>query len=177
MKKIIIAIIGLFIISYLVGCGKNSNSSNTTNNSSTQEPSPTIPSTDSNPTTTEPKEDDPYMNKTIELKIGNTIVDVYWLNNDSVKALKELAKDGLTINMNMYGDFEQVGSLGKTITSNDESLTTTAGDICLYQSNQIVIFYGSNTWSYTKLGHISLSTSELTDLLGEENVVITLKLK
>ena len=117
------------------------------------------------------------MNKTIELKIGNTVVDVNWLDNDSVKALKELAKDGLTISMSMYGDFEQVGPLGKTVPSNAETLTTSAGDICLYQSNQIVIFYGSNTWSYTKLGHISLSKSELTELLGEENVVITLNLK
>lgn len=117
------------------------------------------------------------LNKTVELKIENTIVDVYWLDNESVKALKEPVKDGLTINMSMYGGFEQVDSLGKTIASNDESLTTSSGDICLYQSNQIVIFYGSNTWSYTKLGHINLSKSELTDLLGEENVVITLNIK
>lgn len=77
----------------------------------------------------------------------------------------------------MYSDFEQVGSLGKTITSNDETLTTSAGDICLYQSNQIVLFYGSNTYSYTKLGHIVLSKSELTELLGEDDVTITLTLK
>ena len=96
------------------------------------------------------------MNKTIELKTGNIKVDVYLLNNDSINTLKELVKDGLMINMSMYGDVEQVGSLGKTITSNDESLTTSAGDSCLYQSNQIVIFYGSNAWSYTKLGHVSL---------------------
>lgn len=64
--------------------------------------------------------------------------------------------------MSIYGGFEQVGSLGKAITSSDTSITTSSGDICLYQSNQIVIFYGSNTWSYTKLGHISLSKSELT---------------
>ena len=48
---------------------------------------------------------------------------------------------------------------------------------CLYQSNQIVLFYGSNTWSYTKLGHINLSKSELTELLGEEDVTITLALE
>ena len=158
----------------LVSC---SSSKTTRPSNPTTDPSTTIPSTGPNPTITEQKEDDEYMNKTIELKIGNTIVDVNWLDNDSVKALKELVKDGLTINMSMYGGFEQVGSLGKTITSNDESLTTSAGDICLYQSNQIVIFYGSNTWSYTKLGHISLTKSELTDLFGEENVVITLNLK
>ena len=174
MKRFVTIIVSFILICSLFGCGKNTANSTESN---TQEPSTAIPSTDSNPTTTEPKEDDPYMSKTIELKIGNTIVDVNWLDNDSVKSLKELVKDGLTINMSMYGDFEQVGSLGKTITSNDESLTTTAGDICLYQSNQIVIFYGSNTWSYTKLGHISLSKSEIVDLLGEENVVITLNLK
>lgn len=156
----------------LASCG-----SNKTTQPPADEPSTTIPSTDPNPTTTEPKEDDQYMNKTIELKIGNTIVDVNWLDNDSVKALKELAKDGLTINMSMYGGFEQVGSLGKYITSSDTSITTTPGDIVLYSSNQIVIFYGSNTWSYTKLGHISLTKSELTDLLGDEDVIITLSLK
>jgi hypothetical protein len=57
------------------------------------------------------------------------------------------------------------------------SLTTNPGDIVLYSSNQIVLFYDSNTWSYTKLGHINLSKSELTDLLGDEDVVITLNLK
>ena len=169
MKYITKIIVSFIMIFTLVGCGKN------INNSTEQTPSTTIPSTDN--TTSKPKEDDPYMNKTIELKIGNTKVDVNWLDNDSVKALKELVKNGLTINMSIYGDFEQVGSLGKNVTSNDESLTTSAGDICLYQSNQIVIFYGSNTWSYTKLGHISLSKSELTELLGEENVTITLTLK
>lgn len=47
----------------------------------------------------------------------------------------------------------------------------------LNSSKQIVIFYDSNTWSYTKLGHINLSKSELTNLLGDEYVVITIKLK
>ena len=72
----------------------------------------------------------------------------------------------------MYSDFEQVGSLGKTITSNDETLTTSAGDICLYQSNQIVLFYGSNTYSYTKLGHIVLSKSELTNFLVKMTLLL-----
>ena len=117
------------------------------------------------------------MNKTLVLKKDNTEVDVFWADNNSVKALKELAKDGLTINMNKYGGFEQVGSLGKTLPSADTRITTTAGDIVLYSSNQIVIFYDSNTWEYTKLGHISLSKSELVDLLADEDVTISLSLK
>ena len=117
------------------------------------------------------------MNKTLVLKIGNTEVDVFWADNTSVTALKELAKAGLTINKSKYGGFEQVGSLGKTLPSSDTRITTTAGDIVLYSSNQIVIFYDSNTWEYTKLGHISLSKSELVDLLADEDVTITLSLK
>ena len=61
--------------------------------------------------------------------------------------------------------------------SSDTRITTIPEDIVLYSSNQIVLFYDSNTWSYTKLGHIILSKSELTDLLGDEDVVITLNLK
>ena len=174
MRKLFIGMIALVLLCSLCSCGSKNATSNSTTN---QTPSTTIPSTDTNPTTAEPKEDDPYMNKTIELKIGNTVVDVNWLDSESVKALKELAKDGLTISMHMYGGFEQVGSLGTSIKSNDERITTSAGDIVLYSSNQIVIFYGTNTWEYTKLGHISMSKSELTDLLGEEDVVITLSLK
>lgn len=124
-------------------------------------------------TTTDSKEGN-YMNKGLILKIDNQVIDVAWLDNDSVKELKELAKDGLTINMKKYGGFEQVGSIGKTITSSDTRIATEPGDIVLYSSNQIVIFYGFNTWEYTKLGHINLSRSELTDLLGDKDVVITL---
>ena len=136
-----------------------------------------LPSTTINEDNTTTREDEPDMNKTLEFKINNTLVDVNWLDNDSVTALTNLAKDGLIITMSKYGGFEQVGSLGITLPSNDERITTSAGDIVLYSSNQIVIFYDSNTWFYTKLGHINLSKSELIDLLGDEDVVITMDLK
>lgn len=99
------------------------------------------------------------------------------MDNESVKELKNLAKDGLTIELHQYGGFGQVGSLGSSIKSNDTNITTNIGDICLYQSNQIVLFYGANTYNYTKLGHINLTKTELIELLGDEDVVITLKLK
>ena len=119
---------------------------------------------------------DKQEDKKLSLKINNTLVEVFWAENESVNALKALAKDGLTVDMHMYSTFEQVGSLGTSLPSNDASITTTAGDICLYSSNQIVIFYGTNTWSYTKLGHINLSKTELVELLGDEDVVITITL-
>ena len=78
----------------------------------------------------------------------------------------------LTIQMRMYGGFEQVGPIGQSIISNDEQITTEPGDIVLYSGNQIVIFYGSNSWSYTKLGHVELSQDEMSDLLGSADVTV-----
>ena len=174
MKRFITIIIGLVLICTLVGCGKNTSNSTEPSNPTTQEPSTTTP-VDTTPDTTTTEDD--TMNKTLMLKIDNTEVEVFWLDNESVKALKQLAKDGLTIDLEMYGNMEQFGSLGSTLPSSDTNLTATAGDIMLYQSNKIVLFYGSNSWSYTKLGHINLSKSELTELLGDENVTITISLK
>ncbi len=169
MKKLLTILLAITLIS-LTSCGK----SNSTPTPTTDEPSTTItiPS-DDNQTTKE----DETANMKLTLKIDGTEVDVIWADNDAVKTLKNLAKDGLTINMSKYGGFEQVGSIGSTLPSFDTRITTNQGDIDLYSSNQIVLFYDSNTWSYTKLGHINLSKSELTDLLGDEDVVITLNLK
>lgn len=169
MKKLLTILLAITLIS-LTSCGK----SNSTPTPTTDEPSTTItiPS-DDNQTTKE----DETANMKLTLKIDGTEVDVIWADNDAVRALKNLAKDGLNINMSKYGGFEQVGSIGSTLPSSYTRITTSPGDIVLYSSNQIVIFYDSNTWSYTKLGHINLSKSELTDLLGDEDVDITLSLK
>ena len=77
--------------------------------------------------------------------------------------------------MSMYGGFEQVGSIGQSISRDDKQITTEFGDILLYSGNQIVVFYGSNSWAYTKLGHIDLSEEELTQLLGNGDVVLEIK--
>lgn len=121
--------------------------------------------------------EDEIMNKTLMLKIDNKEVDVTWLENDSVNGLKQISKNGISIDLLMYGGNEQYGSLGKILPSKDVDQTSSPGDIMLYQSNKIVLFYGSNNWNYTKLGHINLSETELTNLLGAKNVTITLELK
>ena len=109
----------------------------------------------------------------MKLLIDEKELEVNWEDNASVEAIKEISP--LTINMHRYGGFEQVGSIGKTIVSNDKNITTEPGDIVLYSSNQIVVFYGTNTWAYTKLGHINLSQNELNDLLNKENVTLTIE--
>ena len=112
----------------------------------------------------------------IKMKINDEEVQVAWEDNESVKALMELASDApLVIDTSMYGGFEQVGSIGTTLPSNDVNITTNPGDIVLYTGSNIVVFYGNNSWDYTKLGHIeNKSKEELTELLGNNNVTITL---
>ena len=111
------------------------------------------------------------------LKIGDREVQVTWEDNDSVDDLKKLAASGLTIKMSMYGGFEQVGPIGQSIARDDEQISTVPGDIVLYSGDQIVVFYGSNSWAYTRLGKINMSEDELTELLGNGDVTITLSVE
>ena len=113
---------------------------------------------------------------TLQMTIGSTPVAVSWEDNEAVQALRELCQNQpLTIAMSMYGGFEQVCSIGTDLPANDVQTTTAAGDIVLYSGNQMVVFYGANTWAYTRLGHITDKTNEeLTQLLSNGNVTITL---
>ena len=110
----------------------------------------------------------------MRMMINDTEVSVSWENNESVKALEKMAKNGpVTIKMNAYGGFEQVGSIGETLPSNDTNIRTKAGDIMLYTSDHLVIFYGSNSWAYTRLGQITDKTaSELKTLLSGKGVTV-----
>ena len=107
------------------------------------------------------------------LSIDGKEMPVTWEDNASANELKEICP--LKVNMSMYGGFEQVGSIGQSISRDDKQITTEFGDIVLYSGNQIVVFYGSNSWAYTKLGHIDLSEEELTQLLGNGDVVLEIK--
>ena len=115
----------------------------------------------------------------MKMKIGDTVVAVDWEDNESVEALKALCKDvPLTIQMSMYGGFEQVGSIGTSLPRNDEQTTTQAGDIVLYSGNQLVVFYGSNSWAYTRLGRVVDQEAEgMQALLGNGDVTITISLE
>ena len=115
----------------------------------------------------------------MKMRIGETPVEVQWEENESAEALQALAKDEpLVIEMSMYGGFEQVGAIGTSIPRNDKQTTTSAGDIVLYSGNQIVVFYGSNSWAYTRLGKITdKSAAELKELLGSEDVTITISVE
>ncbi len=123
---------------------------------------------------TDPKEEDEQM----QMKINDVEVTVEWENNASAEALKQLAEQGpLIIRMSMYGGFEQVGPIGTQLPRNDVQTTTSAGDIVLYAGNQMVVFYGSNTWAYTRLGRITDKTpQEMADLLENGDVTVTIRI-
>ncbi len=115
--------------------------------------------------------------RAMKMKIGDTEVSVDWENNESAQALRELcAARPLKIEMSMYGGFEQVGSLGRSLPHDDSRITTDLGDIVLYGGDQIVVFYGTNTWPYTRLGRITGKTeSEIRELLSGGNVSVTIE--
>ena len=114
----------------------------------------------------------------MRMSINGTPVAVAWENNASVAALRELAREGLAIRMSMYGGFEQVGPIGQRLPSQDVQTTTSSGDIVLYPSDQLVVFYGSNSWAYTRLGHITdQSAEQMRELLGNGDVTITLNME
>lgn len=114
----------------------------------------------------------------MRLFVNETLLTVKWEENEAVTALAKLAQEEpLTINMEQYGGFEQVGKLPQNITANDERIVTEPGDIVLYSGNSLVIFYGSNTWEYTKLGHIEgVSIEELENILNGNQITVTLSL-
>lgn len=115
----------------------------------------------------------------LQMKINDTAVAVDWEENESVQALAELCREKpLTIQMSMYGGFEQVGPIGSSLPRSDKQTTTDSGDIVLYAGNQIVVFYGSNAWAYTRLGHIAdQSRADMEALLGHGDVTVTLTLE
>ena len=65
--------------------------------------------------------------------------------------------------------------LGTTLTRSDEQITTEPGDVILYQGNQITIYYGTNSWNFTRLARIDDPT-DLQEKLGEGTVQVTFSL-
>lgn len=80
--------------------------------------------------------------------------------------------------MSDYGNFEKVGNLGTTLPRNDTRITTSPGDIILYQGSSITIYYDTNTWSFTRLGKINgVTREELLSALGKDSVQVTFSLE
>ena len=113
----------------------------------------------------------------LKIIVGDQELPATFEDNSSAGALRELLSQGpLTIEMEDYGGFEKVGPLGTTLTRNDASITTQPGDVILYQGNQITIYYGTNSWSFTRLARID-DPSGLREKLGDGEVSVTFSLE
>ena len=106
---------------------------------------------------------------------AETLVD-----NDATHALVERLQSGdVTVTLNSSGGYEIWGALGFSLPTSNQQINAQPGDIILYNGSNICMFYGTNSWSYTRLGHIDgLTESELRTFLhaGESNIMVTLSL-
>ena len=125
------------------------------------------PPADPNAGTTDKTEDtDMKMN----VKVGDKSFTATLEDNAATRELINIMKEApISISMSDYSGFEKVGSLGRSLTTDNHQTTTSAGDIVLYNGNQIVMFYGSNSWSYTMIGKID-DLSGWKDALGSGDI-------
>ena len=113
----------------------------------------------------------------MKVQVGDVVFSATLEENEAVSALVEMMRESpVVIQMSDYSGFEKVGSLGTSLSASNSQTTTQAGDIVLYNGNQIVIFYGSNSWSYTRLGHVDDLTG-WKDALGSGDVIVTFSLE
>ena len=100
-------------------------------------------------------------------KLSATLVD-----NSSATAFYNLLKKApVTIKMSDYNNFEKYGAIGTSLPRNDTQITTTAGDIILYQGNQIAVYYDTNSWNFTRLGKVDgVTQAELKRIFGKGDV-------
>ena len=113
----------------------------------------------------------------IKLKVNSHVLNVKLEDNSAAKALMDKLKMGdVTIHAEDYGGFEKVGDLGFSLPRSDKYITTSVGDIVLYDGNEISLFYNSNSWSYTKLGKVQ-NIKDLKKILGNGDVKLVLSLK
>lgn len=114
----------------------------------------------------------------INITIDGKTLPVHLVDNSATRELvTALQQASITFEADDYGGFEKVGALGRSLPTSNSQITTEAGDVILYSGNQIVLFYGSNSWSYTRLGRIEYqSIDELKSFLkaGQGRISITL---
>ncbi len=110
--------------------------------------------------------------------VNGKVLEITAAENSSADAFLDLLKTGdVTVEMHDYGSFEKVGSLGAALPQNDERITTEPGDVILYQGDQITIYYGVNSWSFTRLGKVQgLTQAELKDILGDGDARVNFSL-
>lgn len=195
MKKQMTFVLAVLMMFFLVACDRENvpleNETNTTETENTQteaeenesEDVSEIPSEDDQNTQANANTDsteaggqeDTEMK--LQIEAGGSIFTATLEDNEAVTAFMEMLEDeSIVIEMDDYSGFEKVGSLGTSLPASNSQMTTQAGDIVLYNSSQIVMFYGSNSWSYTKLAEVD-DLTEWEDALGSGSVTVTFSIE
>lgn len=117
---------------------------------------------------------DQIANMVIDITAGGRTITATLTDNATAKELAGKLKAGaITVQMKANG-FEHYGPLGFSLTSHNEQVTAVSGDIMLYNSNNICVFYGNNSWSYTPLGKVDgFSADELKAFFGTGDISVT----
>jgi hypothetical protein len=160
MKKAVAVILFLIMIFTLNACTETSDKTETTsavNNETAQ-------------TTEEAQSEEQTNEMKVNININGKTFTATLEDNVAAKELYEIIRaEGLTVEMSDYSGFEKVGSLGRTLTADDKQTRTKSGDIVLYNGSQLVMFYGTNSWSYTRLGKID-NLSGWEEALGSGDI-------
>ena len=123
---------------------------------------------------------DTSMPTEIKITVSGKSLPVKIEDNAATKALvAALRESSITYEADDYGGFEKVGALGRSLPTSNSQINTQPGDVILYSGNQIVLFYGSNSWSYTRIGKMEYGTlDELKSFLkaGQGKISVTLSL-
>ncbi|MBR3495693.1 MAG: hypothetical protein IKH37_03070 [Prevotella sp.] len=121
------------------------------------------------------------MEEKMYITIGDETHCITMEDNVGTRALMAaLQADNITYTADDYGNFEKVGYVGQSFPTDNHQIATSAGDLVLYNGDNICIFYGSNSWSYTRIGKLdNLSAEEVRQFVkaGEGEVSITLSLQ
>lgn len=111
----------------------------------------------------------------MNVQVGNTTFSATLEENTAVNELVQMMQEApIVLNMSDYSGFEKVGSLETNLTASNSQINTQAGDIVLYNGNQIVLFYGSHSWSYTRIAKID-DLSGWAEALGSGEVEVTFR--
>lgn len=113
------------------------------------------------------------------VNVGGEIFYGHFAETAAARELFEKLNSGeITLELSDYGGFEKTGPLPWALSAEDETLTATIGDLMLYHGDQLSLFYGENTWDYTPLAKIYVSSpDEFKARLGAGSVSLTLFLE
>lgn len=176
-KRIVAALVVFFLL--LTGCNANNTGDFQEDNVGQMKSGETYTNESKEQTEMKMADESTLADNQIRVTVGSSSFIVNLEDNETAKALREMLADGdLTISASNYGGFEKVCQLGRTLPRNDKQITTEAGDVMLYNGNQIVFFYGANSWSYTKIGKVEASSiEELESVLSGSETEVILSIK